>query len=83
MRIFVDVSTPGNGKTYEFQLDSTMTVWQVKLKMIEEIIEIENGNITLNPAKAILNDLSMRKRLSDADTLITAGVKSGRSLLLL
>jgi len=83
MKIYVDVKTPGNGKTYEFQLDSVMTVGQVKLKMIDEIIEIESGNITLDPTKAILSNMNTRMRLSDSDLLSDAGVKSGQSLLLL
>ena len=83
MKIFVDVTTPGNGKAYEFQLDSIMTVQQARLKIIEEITEIENGNITLNPTKVILNNLNTKKRLYDADALVIAGVKSGHSLLLL
>jgi len=83
MKIFVDVKTPGNGKTYEFQLDSTMRVKQAKDKIIEEITEIESGNITLNPEKLILNNLNTQVRLSDMDTLIAAGVRSGHSLLLL
>jgi len=83
MKIYVDVKTPGNGKTYEFQLDNVMTVGQVKVKMIDEITEIESGNITLDPKKAILSNLSTSKRLSDSDLLTDAGVKSGQSLLLL
>ena len=83
MKIFVDVKTPGNGKAYEFQLDNAMTVGQAKLKMIEEITEVENGNITLDPGKAILNCLNTRKILSDSDTLIEAGIRGGQGLLLL
>ena len=83
MRVYIEVGTPGNGKTYEFKLDSGMTVRQAKLRMIEEITEVENGNITLNPAKVILNSLNMSKRLSDTDTLAAAGIKSGQALLLI
>jgi len=83
MKIYVDVKTPGNGKTYEFQLDSVMTVGQVKAKMIEEITEIESGNITLDPEKVILSNLSTKERLTDSDMLTKAGIKSGQSLLLL
>ena len=82
MRIFVDVLTPGNGKTYEFQLDSTMSVGQVKEIMIDEITEIESGNITLNSKTVILGNLNTRARLSDLDSLTEAGIKSGHSLLL-
>ena len=83
MKLFIDVKTPGNGKTYEFQLDSIMTVGQAKAKMIDEITEIESGNITLNPEKVILSNLNTKARLSDTNTLVAAGVKSGQSLLLL
>lgn len=82
MKIFVDVKTPGNGKIYEFQLDSIMTVGQVKAKMIDEITEIENGNISLKPEKVILSNLNTGRSLSDSDTLAAAGVRSGQSLLL-
>jgi hypothetical protein len=82
MKIYVDVRTPGNGKTYEFQLDNKMTVGQVKVKMIEDIIEIENGNIAFDADKVILSSLDLKTRLSDADALYAAGVKSGHSLLL-
>lgn len=82
MKIYVDVKTPGNGKTYEFQLDSTMTVGQVKAIMIDEITETESGNIRLIPEKVILSNINTRERLSDSDTLTEAGVKSGQSLLL-
>jgi hypothetical protein len=82
MKIYVDVKTPGNGKTYEFQLDSNMTVGQAKAKMIEEIGETESGNITLNPEKVIVGNLSTESRLADAE-IVAAVIKSGQSLLLL
>ena len=82
MKVYVDVKTPGNGKTYEFQLDSAMTVGQVKEKMIDEITEVESGNIALSSGNAILSDLTTKVRLSDADTLAQAGIKSGHCLLL-
>ena len=82
-KIFVDVHTPGNGKIYEFQLDSTLTVGQLKTAIIEEISEMEKGNITLNPEKTILCNINSRVRLVDSENLRVAGVKSGQSLLLL
>jgi hypothetical protein len=81
-KLLIDLVTPGNGKTYEFQLDGSMTVWQAKSGMIGEITELENGNITLNPEKTILCHPSAQALLCESDTLITAGVKSGQRLLL-
>lgn len=83
MKLYVEVTTPGNGKTYEFQLDRDMTVGQVKARMIDEITEIESGNIALRFDKTMLCNLSTRARLSDTDSLSSAGVKSGQSLMLL
>lgn len=82
MKIFIDVKTPGNGKAYEFQLDSTMTVGQAKEKMIDEISEIENGNITLKVDKVMLCNLNTKVQLNEVETLKMAKVKSGQSLLL-
>ena len=82
-KIFVEVNTPGNGKTYEFQLDDHMTVARVKAKMIDEIVEAEDGNITLKPEKAMLCNKSTRVLLKEQEMLITAGVKSGQVLILL
>ena len=83
MKIFVEVKTPGNGKTYEFLLDSNLTVGHVKAMMIDEITEIENGNITLKVERSILSSLNTQSRLDETKTLTAAGVKSGQSLLLL
>jgi len=81
--IFIEVITPGNGKTYEFQLDSAMNVGQVKSKIIDEIKELEKGNITLKLEKTLLCNLNTRLQLNESENLKNAGVKSGHSLLLL
>ena len=82
MKILVEVKTPGNGKTYEFQLDRAMSVGQAKTMMIEEITEIESGNITLIPEKVILNNLNTEMKLEDTDSVSTT-IKSGHNLILL
>ncbi len=83
MKVFIDVLTPGNGKTYEFQLDNNMTVGQVKRKLIDEITEMENGNITLLHEKTMLCDTNTRMQLDQTNTLKNEGVKSGHSLMLI
>ena len=79
-KIYIDVSTPGNGKVYEFRLDNSMTVGQVKARMIEEITEFENGNITLDPEKIILCNQDTRTMLPESQTLRQSGVRSGHRL---
>ena len=83
MKIYVDVKTPGNGKTYEFMAESAMPVDRTKRRMIEEIIEIEDGNVTICPQKAALYDIDAQAALSGGGSLSDAGVRSGHSLLLL
>ena len=83
MAIYVDVVTPGNGKTYEFRLDGAMTVGRAREQMIKEITEAEGGNIALDPGNAVLGDLDTRAVLRGPDTLPAAGVKSGHRLILL
>jgi hypothetical protein len=83
LKVFIDVLTPGNGKTYEFQLDNNMTVGQVKRKLIDEITEMENGNITLLHEKTMLCDTNTRMQLDQTNTLKNEGVKSGHSLMLI
>ena len=82
-KLLVDVRTPGNGKTYEFELDSRMSVVQAKARLIDEVVEFENGNITFDHENTILCNLSTCTRLCDTDTLFSSGVRSGHTLLLL
>jgi len=82
-RIYVEISTPGNGKTYEFQMDSKMTASQVKEAVSAEIAELEDGNISLDPLKTILCSAETQVFLSDSKTLMSSGVKSGQRLILI
>lgn len=83
MKMYLSVTAPGNGKTYEFRAEGDMPVGIAKARMIEEIAEAENGNITLSADKAILCGVCLQKILCDGETLAAAGVKSGQNLLLL
>ena len=83
MTITVDVKTPGNGKTYEFLLDTAMKVGQAKNKMIEEILEAENGNIALDPQNALLANGTAGVILMEGDSIWASGIKGGQTLLLL
>jgi len=82
-KLLIEVRTPGNGKTYEFRIDSNMTVGQVRSNIIDQITEYEMGNITLRPDKARLCNLNTGKKLHDGDTLRASGTRSGQTLLLI
>jgi DnaJ-class molecular chaperone len=83
MKIYIDVHTPGNGKTYEFKLDNKLTICKIKEKMIEEILEMEDGNITLLTEKVVLCNMNTKSHLNETDTVKSAGIRSGQSLILL
>ena len=81
-KLFVDVFLPGNGKTYEFQLDSSMLVEKATDRIINNICEAENNTVSIDPATAVLSDVSLSSRLDAGMTLQAAGVKSGHKLIL-
>ena len=80
-KIFVDVLTPGNGKTYEFQLDDSMTVSAAKSRMVDEILQIEERSMSFHE-ETQLCDLTLETVLPDNAPLSAVNVKSGHRLLL-
>jgi len=83
-RIYVDVRTPGNGKTYEFAVESNMTVGQALARMADEITEFEDGNITIRAEDALLCVEDTEAVVRDRSlTLRAAGVRSGHRLILI
>jgi len=82
MKIFVDVITPGNGKSYELMLDDKMSVGAAKEKIIEQIVAFENGCIDFDLNAALFSHTA-RTQLPDYRNLRKAGVHSGQKLYLL
>ena len=82
MKILIEITTPGNGKTYELLLDDKMTVSAAKEKIIEQIQSFEDGCIAFDEGVALFAPIS-RTRLPDYRNLRKAGLKSGHKLYLL
>ncbi|MDR1605186.1 MAG: hypothetical protein LBS10_10460 [Gracilibacteraceae bacterium] len=82
MKLLIDVFTPGNGKTYEFQLDGSLSGGQAAAQIIEAVLETENNAVALDPGTAILSDANTATRLNPEIRLAAAGVKSGHKLIL-
>ena len=82
MRIFIEVTTPGNGRTYELMLDDKLTVGAAKERIAEEIRAFENGSIEFNTGFSMFSPTS-RTRLPDNRNLRKAGVRSGQQIFLL
>ena len=82
VKLLVDVFMPGNGKTYEFQLDGSMAVKQAVIQIISNIHEAENDAVAIDIETAILSDINISKRLNTGKTLHAQGVKSGHRLIL-
>ncbi len=82
-KIFLETEVPGIAKTYEFSVDSVMTVGTVKKEMIEQISAVENMTVFPNPAKVLVCSINMEGLLQDSDTLGSIGVNSGDKIMLL
>jgi len=82
-KIFIEVTTPGNGKTYEFRLDNFMTVGQAKQRIIDEILELEGDGLRLSYKDTKLFNVATRLPLSEISHLASSSVRSGHQLLLL
>ena len=82
MRILVEVTTPGNGKTYELMLDDRLTVGVAKQKIIEEILAFENDCIAFDDGVSLFAPASCA-RLPDNLNLRKAGLRGGQTLFLL
>ena len=82
MRTLIEVTTPGNGKTYELMLDDRLSVGAAKEKIIEQIQAFENGCIAFDEGAALFAT-STRTRLLDSRNLRKAGIKSGQKVFLL
>jgi len=80
-KIIIDIFTPGNGKTYEFQLNDSITVRNAKNLMVEEILQIEESSMSFHE-QTLLCDLTLGAVLPDNSPLSAANVKSGDKLLL-
>ena len=80
-KIYVDVLTPGNGKTYEFQTDDGILVSAAIIRMGEEIISLEEGNMIFDE-KTMLFNVQTGQVLPNSKPLSSAGVKSGHKLIL-
>ena len=82
MKIIVEITTPGNGKTYELVMDDKLTVGAAKEKIAEEIRSFENGCIDFDEGASLFSTVT-RSRLPDNRNLRKVGVKSGQKLFLL
>jgi hypothetical protein len=82
MRIIIEVSTPGNGKTYELVIDDKLTVGAAKDKIIEQITTFENGNIVFDGNSMLFSPVT-RTYLADSNNLRKAGIRSGQLVYLL
>ena len=82
-RILLETKVPGIAKTYEFSLDSVMTVGAVKKAMIDEISTLENMTVFPEPEKVLVCSIDMGGLLQDNETLGDIGVKSGGQIMLI
>ena len=81
MKILIEVTTPGNGKTYEFATDDKLSVRAFKEKLIEQIETFENNCISFDENSTLFCS-STHAHIPEYRNLRKAGVTSGQNLLL-
>lgn len=82
-KIYLEVSTPGNAKSYEFSADSRMTAGRVKAQFIRQIEAVENFTLFENKEQVIFACLELEGLMQDGDILGEVGVTSGSRIILL
>ena len=82
-KIFLETKVPGIAKTYEFSVDSVMTVGTVKKEMIDQISTVENRTVFPDPGTVLVCSIDMGGLLQDSETLGSIGIKSGGQIMLI
>ena len=65
MKRLILVTTPGNGKTYEFTVDSGVKTGDARRAVVREIVAFENGKIYLDEGTTVLCSKTRNERRSD------------------
>ena len=69
MKRLILVTTPGNGKTYEFTVDSGVKTGAARRAVVREITAFENGKIHLDEKSTILCSKIRGERRNDGEFL--------------
>ena len=80
--IFIEVSTPGNTKQYEFMIEDTLLIKDAINKLYYQISQLEQEQFDIDKDKFILYSMTHKKPLGSCYSLRQQGVKSGNRLLL-
>ena len=73
MKRLILVTTPGNGKTYEFSVDPKAKAGVVRRAVVREIMAFEDGKIFLDERTAILCSKKHKGRRQD-NSLLFEGI---------
>ena len=82
-KIYLDVQVPGIARTYEFAVDSVMTVGKVKKLFAAQISAVEGREIFTDPAQVLFCSQALEGLLQDSESLGEIGVESGDTIILL
>jgi hypothetical protein len=81
-KVCIEIFTPGNGKSYEFTLDSGVKISELLERLPAQIEEFEAGNIAFDKTLLLLC-AEESGPLNPEDSLPEAGVRNGQRLILL
>ena len=69
MKRLILVTTPGNGKTYEFTVETSARTGDVRIAIVREIIAFENNRISINERDSFLCSRKYQERRQDSSFL--------------
>jgi len=69
MKRIISVTTPGNGKTFEFTVESSVRTGAARRAIVREIMSFEAGKIYLDENSTMLCSVKYHERRSDSDYL--------------
>lgn len=81
-KLFLEISAPANGKSYEFSLDNSILVSDLVAKLTADIAEFENGSISFQSGGTMLFSTEHQYCLPTEKTLSECGIKSGSRLII-
>ncbi len=82
-KIYLDVQVPGSAKTYEFSVDSNMSVGRVKGDFVKQISLVEGREIFSDLSQVLFCSKDLGGLLSNDEVLSAVDVKSGDTIILI
>ena len=82
-QIRLEVTVPGNAKTYEFRLDDRMKAGTARKQIQNQINEMEGYDVFEGTVDVVMCSVEQEGLIGDGESLHRVGIKNGDRLLIL